>query len=73
VEFDRSRRMSRRNGAKPDKLDPLPATREALPRKHLAQPRRRANGEAVGVLLSIRNGTIEDRTESPVMWLPPIL
>ena len=64
VEIDRPARPARRNGAKSDALDAARAAREALSRKHLAQPRRRGEREAIRVLLATREGAIVARTKA---------
>jgi transposase len=64
VEVDRPARPARRNGAKSDELDAARAAGEALARKHLAQPRRRGEREALRVLLATREGAIVSRTKA---------
>lgn len=64
VEIDRPVRPARRNGAKSDALDAARAAREALSRKHLAQPRRRGQREALRVLLTTREGAVTARTKA---------
>jgi transposase len=64
VEIDRPARPASRNGAKSDELDAVRAAREALARKHLAQPRRRGDREALRVLLITRRGAIRARTKA---------
>jgi len=64
VEVDRPVRPARRNGAKSDELDATRAAREALARKHLAQPRRRGDREALRVLLRTRDGAVKGRTRA---------
>jgi transposase len=64
VEIDRPARPARRNGAKSDELDAARAAREALARKHLAQPRRRGEREAIRVLLATREGAVVARTKA---------
>jgi transposase len=64
VEIDRPARPARRNGAKSDELDAARAAREALSRKHLAQPRRRGDREAIRVLLTTRHGAVVSRTRA---------
>lgn len=64
VEVDRPARPARRNGAKSDELDAARAACEALARKHLAQPRRRGDREALRVLLATREGAILARTKA---------
>jgi hypothetical protein len=62
LEVERPVRAARRNGAKSDALDAVRAAREALSRKHLAQPRRRGDREGLRVLLLTRRKTIRART-----------
>lgn len=64
VEIDRPKRPARRNGAKSDELDAVRAAREALARKHLAQPRQRGWREATRVLLAAREGAMVARTRA---------
>jgi transposase len=64
VEVDRPARPARRNGAKSDELDAARAANEAISRKHLAQPRRRGDREALRVLLATREGAIIARTKA---------
>jgi transposase len=64
VEIDRPKRPARRNGAKSDELDATRAAREALSRKHLAQPRRRGVREAIRVLLRTRQGAVNARSRA---------
>lgn len=64
VEIDRPERPARRNGAKSDALDATRAAREALSRRHLAQPRRRGQREALRVLLRTRQSAIEARSQA---------
>jgi transposase len=64
VEVDRPKRPARRSGAKSDELDAIRAAKEALERKHLAQPRRRGEREAVRVLLRTREGAIKARSQA---------
>jgi transposase len=64
VEIDRPARPARRNGAKSDALDAARAAREALSRKHLAQPRRRGSREAIRALLATREGAVVARTKA---------
>jgi transposase len=61
VEIDRPKRPARRNGAKSDELDALRAAREALGRKHLAEPRSRGDREAIRVALRTRQGAVRAR------------
>lgn len=62
VEIDRPKRPARRNGAKSDALDALRAAREGLGRKHLAEPRRRGEREAIRVVLRTRQGAVKARS-----------
>lgn len=64
VEIDRPARPSRRNGAKTDTLDAYRAAREALSRRHVAQPRRRGVREAIRVLLATREGAVRARSRA---------
>lgn len=64
VEIDRPKRPARRNGAKSDELDAIRAAREALSRKHLAQPRRRGVREAIRVLQRTRQAAIQARSRT---------
>lgn len=64
VEVARPARPARRNGAKSDELDATRAAREALARKHLAQPRQRGDREALRVLLRTRQGAVNGRTRA---------
>lgn len=64
VEVDRPKRPARRNGAKSDELDATRAAREALSRKHLAQPRRRGVREAIRVLQRTRQGAVNARSRA---------
>ena len=64
VEIDRPKRPARRNGAKSDVLDAYRAAREALTRRHLAQPRRRGVREAIRVLLCTREGAVRARSRA---------
>jgi transposase len=64
VEVDRPARPARRDGAKSDQLDAARAAREALSRKHLAQPRGRGDREALRVLLAVRQGAVLARTQA---------
>ncbi|MCP3975341.1 MAG: IS110 family transposase, partial [bacterium] len=54
IELDRPNRPARRQGAKSDPLDAVRAAREALARKHLAQPRNRGQRAALSVLITVR-------------------
>lgn len=62
VEVDRPKRPARRSGAKSDELDALRAAREALSREGQAAPRRRAEREAIRVLLRTREGAVRARS-----------
>ena len=62
VEIDRPRRPARRNGAKSDELDALRAAREALARKHLAEPRGRGEREAIRLALRARDNAVRSRS-----------
>lgn len=62
VEVDRPRRPARRSGAKSDQLDATRAAREVLSRKHLTQPRKRGDREALRVLVRARNAAIDAKT-----------
>ena len=64
VEIDRPARPANRNGAKSDELDAVRAAREALSRRHLAQPRRRGDREALRVLLNTRRSAVRARTKA---------
>lgn len=64
VEIDRPERPARRNGAKSDALDATRAGREALSRRHLAEPRRRGQREALRVLLRTRKSAIDARSQA---------
>ncbi len=64
VEVERPVRLARRNGAKSDHLDAIRAAHEALSRKHLAQPRRRGDREAIRVLMVTRRGAMRARTRA---------
>ncbi len=64
VEIDRPARPARRNGAKSDVLDAYRAAREALARRHLAQPRQRGIREAIRVLLCTREGAVNARSRA---------
>ncbi|HEX4217627.1 MAG TPA: IS110 family transposase [Acidimicrobiales bacterium] len=64
IEIDRPKRPARRNGAKSDVLDAYRAAREALARRHLAQPRRRGVREAIRVLLCTREGAVRSRSRA---------
>jgi transposase len=54
LEVGRPKRPAHRTGAKSDALDAVRAAREALGQDHLATPRRRAEREALRVLLTTR-------------------
>jgi len=58
-EADRPKRPIHKVGAKSDELDAVRAAREALSCEHLAQPRRRAEREAVRVLKVTRKQAVE--------------
>jgi transposase len=62
VELDRPNRPSRRNGAKSDELDAIRAGREALARKHLAQPRAAGDRAALSVRVAARRSAIDAAT-----------
>lgn len=65
VEIDHpKRRHPRRDGAKSDDLDAVPAAREALTREHLAAARARGDREAMRVLLTAREGATLARTKA---------
>jgi transposase len=64
AEMDRPRRPARKNGAKSDEIDAVLAAREALSRRHLAQPRRRGKREAIRVMLTTRESAVLSRTRS---------
>ena len=64
VEVDRPKRPARRDGAKSDELDAARAAFEALSRRHLAEPRRRGEREALRVLLVTREGAVVARTRA---------
>lgn len=64
AEMDRPKRKARKNGAKSDEIDAVLAAREALSRRHLAQPRRRGEREAIRVLLATREGAVLSRTRA---------
>ncbi len=57
-------RPARRNGAKSDRLDATRAAREALSRRHLAQPRRRGDREALRVLLRTRESAVSSCSQA---------
>ena len=59
IELDRPSRPARRNGAKSDPLDAVRAAREALSRRHLAEPRARGDRAALSVLLAARRSAVE--------------
>lgn len=61
-EVDRPERSNRRRGGKSDELDAVRAAREALSSKHLAQPRRRGEREALRVLKATRAQAVRIRT-----------
>jgi transposase len=62
IELDRPNRPARRNGAKSDPLDAVRAAREALSRRHLAQPRARGERQALSVRLTARRSAVEGAT-----------
>lgn len=62
IELDRPNRPARRNGAKSDPLDAVRAGREALSRKHLAQPRAAGERAALAVLLAARRSAVDAST-----------
>ncbi len=64
VEVERPGRPVRRNGAKSDAIDAVRAARQVLASKHLIEPRRRGEREAVRVLLATRNGAVVARTKA---------
>jgi transposase len=59
IELDRPNRPARRNGAKSDPLDAVRAAREALTRRHLAQPRAAGERTALAVRLAARRSAID--------------
>ena len=61
LEVDRPRRPARRDRAKSDELDAIPAAREALTREHLARPRQRGEREALRVLLATRDSAVRSK------------
>ncbi len=58
IELDRPNRPARRNGAKSDPLDAVRAAREAISRRHNAQPRARGDRTALAVLLVTRRSAV---------------
>ncbi|MFU8832433.1 MAG: IS110 family transposase [Wenzhouxiangella sp.] len=64
AEIDRPARPARRNGAKSDALDATRAAREALSRRHLTQPRRRGDREALRVLLRTQRSAVSSRSQA---------
>jgi transposase len=62
VEVCRPKRPAQRGGRKTDALDAVRAAREALTSEHLIQPRRRAEREALRVLLTTRQGAVSATT-----------
>ncbi len=62
IELDRPNRPARRNGAKSDPLDAVRAGREALARKHLAQPRAAGERAALAVRLAARRSAVDAST-----------
>ena len=65
IELDRPKRAARRNGAKSDPLDAIPAAREAIARPRLGTPRS-SGGErqALSVLLAARRSAVNASTEA---------
>jgi hypothetical protein len=62
IELDRPHRPARRNGAKSDALDAVRAAREALSRRHLAEPRTDGQRAALAVRLTARRSAVEAST-----------
>jgi transposase len=62
IELDRPHRSTRRNGAKSDPLDAVRAGREALTRRHLAQPRAAGERAALAVRLAARRSAVDAAT-----------
>jgi hypothetical protein len=58
-EVDRPDKPARKRGAKSDEIDALRAARQALQEKHLAQPRRRGEREAIRVLKVARQEAVD--------------
>lgn len=65
-EVDRPQKPARKAGAKSDEIDAVRAARQALQEKHLAQPRRRGDREAIRVLRLGRAQAIKVRSQSIV-------
>jgi transposase len=59
IELDRPNRPARRNGAKSDAIDAVRAGREALARKHLAQPRAAGERAALAVHMAARRSAVD--------------
>ena len=64
VEVDRPQRPARRGGVKSDDIDAVRAARQALAGVGLSEPRRRADREAIRVLLTTRGQAVEFRTRA---------
>lgn len=62
VEIDRPTRTTNRSNAKSDQLDAVRAARTALGRQQHATPRINPTNDALGVLVSTRQGAINART-----------
>lgn len=65
-EVDRPDKPARKRGAKSDEIDALRAGRQALQEKHLAQPRRRGQREAIRVLKLGRQQAVDVRSQAVV-------
>lgn len=63
-EIERPERPARKAGAKSDEIDAIRAAREALGRKHLAQPRRRGEREAIRVLKVTRRQAVRVQSQA---------
>lgn len=63
LEIERPRRP-RQKPAKSDQLDAVGAAREALAAEKLVTPRRRGSREALGILLTTREGALKARTQA---------
>jgi hypothetical protein len=63
-EVDRPDKPARKRGAKSDEIDALRAARQALQERHLAQPRRRGEREAIRVLKVARQEAVDVRSHS---------
>ena len=63
LEIERPRRP-RQKPAKADQLDAVGAAREALAAEKLVTPRRRGSREALGILLTTREGALKARTQA---------